>query len=74
MFLSLVDDSILFKCRYARTVSATSEMTIATSAESAEAIGSGDLTYSMNIDAGVVGGNSVISISPNHNISGIGAR
>ena len=41
---------------------------------SAATIGSGDLTYSMNIDAGFVGGNSVITISPNHNISGIGAR
>ena len=36
--------------------------------------GNGDLTYSMSIDEGVVGGNSVITISPNHNISGVGAR
>ena len=72
LYLSLVDDSILFKCRYARTVSATSEMTIAVSGESA--IGSGELMYSMYIDAGNVGGNSVVTISPNHDIAGIGAR
>ena len=47
-------------------------MTIAISEESA--FGTGELTYSMNIDAGVVGGNSVVTISPNHDIAGIGAR
>ena len=55
-------------------------MTIAASSSTVETgdegvtVGSGDLAYSMNIDAGFVGGNSVISITPNHNISGIGAR
>ena len=36
--------------------------------------GNGDLTYSMSVDAGYVGGNSVVTISPNHSISGVGAR
>ena len=36
--------------------------------------GHGDLTYNMNIAPGVVGGESVIKITPNHNMPGIGAR
>ena len=34
----------------------------------------GDLTYNMNIVPGKVGGESVIKITPNHNVAGIGAR
>ena len=34
----------------------------------------GDLTYTMNIVPGEVGGESVIEITPNHNVAGIGAR
>ena len=37
-------------------------------------IGNGDLTYTMNIAAGILGGNSQVTISPTHNISGVGAR
>ena len=59
-------------------MSAISEVTIASSAESSASsgdnIGSGELTYNMSIAAGNVGGNSVITITPNHNIPGIGAR
>ena len=34
----------------------------------------GDLTYKMKIVPGKVGGESVINITPNHNVAGIGAR
>ena len=34
----------------------------------------GRLTYNMSIAPGIPGGKSVITITPNHNISGIGAR
>ena len=36
--------------------------------------GEGDLTYRMDIVAGALGGNTEITISPNHNISGISPR
>ena len=49
-------------------------MTISTLDDEQTVTGNGDLTYSMNVVAGVVGGNSVVTITPNNNISGIGAR
>ena len=36
--------------------------------------GNGDLTYSMNVDVGHLGGTSEVIISPNHDISGIAAK
>ena len=36
--------------------------------------GEGDLTYRMEIEAGALGGDTEITISPNHNISGISPR
>ena len=67
------EDSILFQCRYSRSVSISSEFTVSPSSDD-PITGHGDLTYSMNVDAGSLGGNSVVTISPNHKISGIGAR
>ena len=45
------------------------------SQQSSDAIvGDGDLTYSMEIVAGALGGNTVVTVSPNHNLSSVGAR
>ena len=67
-----VDDSVVFQCKYARSVNANSQMTVSDSSETIS--GEGDLTYRMDIVAGALGGNTEISISPNHNISGISPR
>ena len=67
-----VDDSIVFQCKFARTVNANSQMTVSDSSETIS--GEGDLTYRMDIVAGALGGNTEITISPNHNISGISPR
>ena len=49
-------------------------MTVSGSTDEQTISGIGKLTYNMNIATGAVGGSSVITISPNNNISGIGAR
>ena len=54
-------------------MSATSDITVH-SVEDDTITGIGQLTYNMNITAGAVGGNSEVTISPNNNIAGIGAR
>ena len=57
--------------RYARSVSANSQMTINAQADE-PIVGTGDLTYRMVIGEGItLGGDTEITISPNHNISGI---
>ena len=71
--ISFAEDSVVFQCKYARTVSANSQMTVGgTSTEPIS--GEGDLTYRMEIVAGALGGDTEITISPNHNISGISPR
>ena len=59
------DDSVVFQCKYARSVNANSQMTVSDSSETIS--GEGDLTYRMDIVAGALGGNTEITISPNHN-------
>ena len=66
-------DSIQFACRYARSVTAASDVSISPQTND-PIIGNGDLTYSMNIAAGELGGNSQVTISPTHDIAGVGAR
>ena len=66
------DDSVVFQYKYARTVNANSQMTVSDSSETIS--GQGDLTYRMEIVAATLGGNTEITISPNHNISGISPR
>ena len=71
---SFSENSILFQCKYARSVSANSQMTINAQADEA-IVGTGDLTYRMEISEGItLGGDTEITISPNHNISGISPR
>ena len=72
--LSFSENSIVFACKYARTVSATSQLTAPPRPEQ-PIIGTGDLTYRMEIGDGItLGGDTEITISPNHNLSGIGPR
>ena len=37
-------------------------------------VGRGDLTYSMVITAGALGGTTTVEITPNHNVGEVGAR
>ena len=70
---SFSENSIVFQCKYARSVSANSQMTVA--APEQPIIGTGDLTYRMEIGEGItLGGDTEITISPNHSISGISPR
>ena len=55
-------------------MSATSQMSTPPSPEQ-PIVGTGDLTYRMEIGDGIrLGGDTEITISPNHNISGISPR
>ena len=71
--ISFGQDPILLQCRYARTVSANSDVTI-NAPISGPMVGSGDLTYDMVIIAGALGGNTQITISPNHHLTGVSPR
>ena len=72
-FFSFGADSIVFQCRYARSVNADSDTTVNASI-SGPIVGTGDLTYNMKVNPGVLGGDTHITISPNHNLSGITPR
>ena len=71
--ISFSEDSVVFQCKYARTISANSQMTVGTIGTE-PITGEGDLTYRMEIEVGALGGDTEITISPNHNISGISPR
>ena len=71
--IAFAEDSVVFQCKYARTVSANSQMTVGTIGTE-PITGEGDLTYRMEIEVGALGGDTEITISPNHNISGISPR
>ena len=70
---SFGQDPIVLRCRYPRTVTATSNVLIEPFT-SEPTVGTGDLSYTMTIVAGALGGNTDITISPNHAISGISPR
>lgn len=72
IILSFADDSVEFQCRYARTVTATSDITIIPVPN--RFFNTGDLTYNMVINAGSLGGNTDVTITPNHNLAGITPR
>ena len=71
--LSFGQDPIVLRCRYPRTVTATSNVLIEAST-SEPTVGTGDLSYTMTIVGGALGGNTEFTISPNHAISGISPR
>ena len=72
MVLSFAEDSVVFQCRYSRSINVDDQMTV----ESIQPeIGRGDLTYSMEITAGALGGTTTVQITPNHNFGDeVGAR
>ena len=72
-FSSFAEDSLLFQCQYGRVVSASSNLSISPETEGAT-IGQGNLSYNMEIDVGSLGGNSIVTISPNHSLTGIGVK
>ena len=70
--IAFTENSIEFQCKYARAVRATSTLAVPT--QPSKIIGNGDLTYGMEITVGALGGDTDVTISPNHNISGISPR
>ena len=69
---SFGDDSILFQCRYSRSVSVSQDITITETPVAVE--GTGDLSYSMSINVGGPGGSTDVTITPNHNFGQIAPR
>ena len=67
---SFGEDSILFQCRYSRSVSVSQDMTVLPVPTDAIE-GTGDFSYSMAISVGGPGGNTDVTITPNHNFSQI---
>ena len=72
-FYSFGPNSIDFQCHYSRSVSANSDITV-NAPISGPIVGTGDLTYNMEVNSGTLGGLTHITIAPNHNISGISPR
>jgi len=71
--LNFAENSVVFQCRYDRSINVDESMTIDPDAQ--PEVGRGDLTYSMTITSGAVGGTTTVQITPNHNFSNdIGAR
>ena len=72
MFLSFAEDSVVFQCRYSRSINVDDQITV----ESPQPeVGRGDLTYSMAITAGALGGTTRVQITPNHSFGDeVGAR
>ena len=70
---SFAEDSVLFRCRYSRSINVDGSMTIDSDSQPED--GRGDLTYSMAINAGAPGGTTTVQITPNHNFGDqVGAR
>ena len=63
--LSFSEETILFQCRYARTVNTDSNFEVPPF-ESQPVIGNGTLSYDIESAVGNLGGTTLITISPNH--------
>ena len=63
---------MVFQCRYSRSINVDDQMTV----ESPQPeVGRGDLTYTMAITAGALGGTTRVEITPNHSFGDeVGAR
>ena len=72
IYFSFAEDSVVFQCRYSRVVNVDESMTIDLDVQ--PEVGRGDLTYSMAITAGALGGTTTVEITPNHNFGEVGAR
>ena len=71
--LSFAEDSILFQCRYARSVSVDSSF-VCCDEDPSLVVGTGDLNYSFDIDVGSLGGNTNVRITPNHGFDQVAPR
>ena len=72
LFHSFAENSIVFQCKYSRTVAVDDTMTVS---QDEPVVGTGDLTYSMDVTVGALGGNTQVEITPNHSFgSQVGAR
>ena len=70
---SFAEDSVVFQCRYARAINVDESMTV--DLDTQTEVGRGDLTYTMAITAGVLGGTTTVEITPNHSFGDeVGAR
>ena len=73
MSFSFAEDSVVFQCRYARSINVDESMTI--DPDTQPEVGRGDLTYAMAITAGTLGGTTTVQITPNHSFGDdVGAR
>ena len=73
MFFSFAEDSVVFQCRYARAINVDESMII--DPDTQPEVGRGDLTYTMAITAGALGGTTSVQITPNHSFGNeVGAR
>ena len=70
--LSFAEDSVVFQCRYSRSINVDDQMTVESPTQ--PEVGRGDLTYTMAITAGALGGTTRVQITPNHNFGEVGAR
>ena len=61
---SFAEDFVVFQCRYARSINV--DESIAIDPDAQPEVGRGDLTYSMTITAGELGGTTTVEITPNH--------
>ena len=64
--LSFAEESVQFQCRYSRTVNTDATFEIVPTFQPQPVIGYGQLSYEMNVVAGDLGGNTIVTISPNH--------
>ena len=69
--LSYIEDSPIFHCRRVRSADDDSDNT---APPERTASGNGALSYSMDIEPGVPGGTTEVTMTPNFNFPGISAR
>jgi len=64
---------VVFQCRFSRSINVDDQMTVESPAQ--PEVGRGDITYTMAITAGALGGTTRVQITPNHSFGDeVGAR
>ena len=72
-FFSFSDNVIIFQCRYSRSINVDGLVSVNPDVQ--PEVGRGDLTYSMQVDVGSLGGTTKVQITPNHSFEDrVGAR
>ena len=72
-FFSFSNNVIIFRCRYSRSINVDGLMSVDQDVQ--PEVGRGDLTYSMTVMVGPLGGTTKVQITPNHNFGDkVGAR